>query len=50
MKMTSKQIKELVSKLDDKTLLHLMAEANAEDRRRFDRRCAAVAAARKQAP
>ena len=39
-RMTTKQVADLVSQLDDKTLAHLICEANAEDRRRFDERCA----------
>ena len=49
MTMTQKKIDALVQGLDDRTLSKLIAAANAEDRRRFDERCAAhLANARKQ--
>lgn len=39
-RMTGQQLDELVRELDRKSLDALIAAANAEDRRRFDERCA----------
>lgn len=40
-RMTYAQIDALLTSLDDDTLSKLIAAANAEDRKRFDERCAA---------